>query len=387
MFSPSPQQHIAIKDIFKWYNDPKSKQYYYLAGFAGTGKTTVAELIVDLLGLNKDDMKDVVFAAYMGKAALVMRRKGMETATTIHRLIYKPIVDPITKNTIFVLNDESNARYTKLIVVDECSMVDEKIKRDLLSFRTKILVLGDPGQIRPISGYGAFTNSKPDYFLHEIHRQALDNPIIRLSMMAREGKNIPIGRYSDNINVVLASSDDASLEAMLEMNQIITGKNKTRQDLNVAINDFIGHDEENPTIDNLKVICLRNQYDIGIVNGQIMWTSHNDYKFGDKKDNFYRTYYDDYDNQTYGPLKTSNMYFHEYNNYIPDKVREDTIKNRDLSLFDYAWAITGHKSQGSQWNDVCIFDDGFGLWDKQIRSEWMYTNVTRSENGLLIIRV
>lgn len=56
----------------------------------------------------------------------------------------------------FTLNRRSAAAQAKLIIVDECSMVDEQLARDLMSFRTPILVLGDPGQLPPISGGGFF---------------------------------------------------------------------------------------------------------------------------------------------------------------------------------------------------------------------------------------
>jgi exodeoxyribonuclease-5 len=74
-------------------------------------------------------------------------------------------------------------------------MVDEALGRDLMSFGTPILVLGDPGQLPPISGGGFFTEHEPDFLLTEIHRQARDNPIIRLAMHVREGNEIMHGDY------------------------------------------------------------------------------------------------------------------------------------------------------------------------------------------------
>jgi exodeoxyribonuclease-5 len=96
----------------------------------------------------------VQFAAFTGKAAQVLRSKGAVNARTIHSLIYRPrgeeaVADETTGKTsmspMFSLNRQSPVARAKLIIVDECSMVDEALGRDLLSFGTPILVLGDPG--------------------------------------------------------------------------------------------------------------------------------------------------------------------------------------------------------------------------------------------------
>ena len=95
----------------------------------------------------------------------------------------------------FALNPKSDAAYAKLIVLDEVSMVGEEMARDLMSFGKPILVLGDPGQLPPIQGEGAFTKDAPDIMLTEIHRQASESAIIRLATMARQGQPIGFGQY------------------------------------------------------------------------------------------------------------------------------------------------------------------------------------------------
>ena len=72
-------------------------------------------------------------------------------------------------------------------MIDECSMVDAELGRDLMSFDVPVLVLGDPAQLPPIQGGGFFTEAEPDAMLTEVHRQAQDDPIVRLSMEVREG--------------------------------------------------------------------------------------------------------------------------------------------------------------------------------------------------------
>ena len=95
----------------------------------------------------------------------------------------------------FALNPQSDAAHARLIVLDEVSMVGEDMARDLMSFGKPILVLGDPGQLPPIKGEGAFTKDAPDVMLTEIHRQADESAIIRLATMARQGEPIGFGQY------------------------------------------------------------------------------------------------------------------------------------------------------------------------------------------------
>ena len=135
----------------------------------------------------------VLFAAFTGKAALVMRSKGCERASTIHSLIYKTR-ESGEEMPSFDLWDDAPASKASLIVIDECSMVDAELGRDLMSFGVPLLVLGDPAQLPPIQGGGFFTDAEPDAMLTEVHRQAEDNPIIRLSMDIRDGRDLEPGR-------------------------------------------------------------------------------------------------------------------------------------------------------------------------------------------------
>ena len=195
----------------------------------------------------------VLFAAFTGKAALVMTRKGTP-ASTIHSLIYR--VSEATEEEIervekelaqlkaglflmgpaehafarmqiarlelrlahiheprFILNDQSAVRDCDLIVLDEVSMVGEEMANDLLAFGKPILVLGDPGQLPPINGEGAFTNAAPDVMLHEIHRQAGESAIIRLATMARQGDAIAQGAHDEIVWKMRRSDVSARADA------------------------------------------------------------------------------------------------------------------------------------------------------------------------------
>ena len=173
----------------------------------------------------------------------------------------------------FVLNEQSIVRDAKLIVLDEVSMVGEEMARDLLAFGKPILVLGDPGQLPPIKGDGAFTKDAPDVMLTEIHRQAGESAIIRLATMARQGQPIAYGEH--DAHVWKMRRDQVGPEQMLRGGQVICGRNATRIQLNTAMKKAAGFDTVYPTGrarngHREKIICLKNRNDLGVVNGMFL---------------------------------------------------------------------------------------------------------------------
>src|SRR5687767_2078640 len=147
----SPQQDGALLAVKTWLEDENSSQVFRLFGYAGTGKTTLAKHFAESVdGL-------VLYAAFTGKAALVLRQKGCY-ATTLHSLIYAPVGETPEGQPIFGLNPDSELSEAKLLIVDECSMVNEELGSDVLSFGVKVLVLGDPFQLPPVEGAGFFTS-------------------------------------------------------------------------------------------------------------------------------------------------------------------------------------------------------------------------------------
>ncbi|MDB5592085.1 AAA family ATPase, partial [Enterovirga sp.] len=186
----SPQQDEALKAVARWLA-VGDRPIFRLFGYAGTGKTTLARHVAE--GVDGD----VLFAAFTGKAALVLREKGCPDASTIHSLIYRTRGEGET-GPRFVVNRQSAAAKAKLLVIDECSMVDEDLGRDLLGFGTPVLVLGDPAQLPPVKGAGYFTEHPPDAMLTEVHRQAKDDPIIDLSVRVREGGTLAPGQYGES---------------------------------------------------------------------------------------------------------------------------------------------------------------------------------------------
>ena len=190
----SPHQDAALQAVADWLKAKPgtngTPQVFRLFGYAGTGKTTLAKHLAEHVD------GEVKFAAFTGKAASVMRGKGCRGASTIHSLIYRAR-ESGEEIPSFDLWDEAPASKAEMIIIDECSMVDAELGRDLLSFGVPLLVLGDPAQLPPIQGGGFFTEAEPDVMLTEVHRQAEGNPIIRLSMDIRAGEYLEPGRYGE----------------------------------------------------------------------------------------------------------------------------------------------------------------------------------------------
>ena len=146
-------------------------------------------------------------------------------------------------------------------------MVDAELGRDLLSFGVPVLVLGDPAQLPPIQGGGFFTEAEPDVMLTEVHRQAQDNPIVRLSMDIRAGEYLEPGRYGET--EVVAKSD-LDPQRVLDADQVLVGRNATRRAYNNRMRERRGFEDAMPSAGD-KLVCLRNNRKKGLFNGGL-WT-------------------------------------------------------------------------------------------------------------------
>lgn len=372
----SPQQDQALKAVSKWLREGQTP-IFRLFGFAGTGKTTLARHFAEHVD------GDVLFAAFTGKAAQVLRSRGAKNANTIHSLIYRPrgeeeVEDETTGKTsvtpMFSVNRQSPVGNAALIVIDECSMVDEELGKDLLSFGTPVLVLGDPGQLPPISGGGYFTEEEPDILLTEIHRQARDNPIIDLAMQVRNGQNLDYGDYG---TTRIISKSEVNQELVLEADQVLVGTNKTRKRYNQRLRILKGFDQPYP-ISGDKLVCLRNDPTKGLLNGslwQVMTAAKETTKPGINV--LLRPEEDDMQRGS-AKVRLLKAAFEESDVEIPW-----TTKKR-FDDFDFGYALTVHKAQGSQWNNVVLFDESWAF--RETSTRWLYTAITRAVETLTIVR-
>jgi exodeoxyribonuclease-5 len=372
----SPQQDEALQAVSRWLKTG-DRQLFRLFGYAGTGKTTLARHFAEHVDGH------VQFAAFTGKAAQVLRAKGASNAKTIHSLIYRPRGEEAVENETtgktsmtptFSLNRQSDIAKAKLVIVDECSMVDENLGRDLMSFGTPILVLGDPGQLPPISGGGFFTEADPDFLLTEIHRQAAENPIIRLAMDVRAGKEIMYGDYGTT-QIIPKNEVDADL--VLAADQVLVGINRTRRRYNQRLRELKGFTATYPQAGD-KLVCLRNDPAKGLLNGslwKVMTASKETVKPGI---NLLVSPDDGDTDRGVAKIKLLKAAFDSPDDDIPWQTK------KRYDDFDFGYALTVHKAQGSQWDNVVLFDESYAFRD--MRSRWLYTAITRAANTLTVVK-
>ena len=397
----TPQQDRALQQVRQWQTT-RSKPYLTFAGYAGTGKTTLAKHLAE--GVSGT----VYFAAFTGKAAHVLIKKGVPNASTIHKLIYLPrdkctahllelrrqrdlllglrprdeaAVALIDKKILaeqanlhrpdFTLNVDSPLWTASLLVIDEYSMVDEQMGKDLLYFGCPILALGDPGQLPPIRGR-QFFSGKPDVMLDEIHRQAADNPIIRMSKDVREGKRLLPGNYGQSSVLRQTGVSDSQLGAMvLAANQILVGMNATRRQFNTYVKELRNLRDPLPEPGD-KLVCRRNNSREGLLNGQ-MWTVKRSTKKGSLRL--------DLVGEEGEEIKCLS-HKHRFEGRDLDLDSMPPHERRAANEFDYGYALTVHTSQGSQWDRVLLLDE----WRGSNRKEWLYTGITRAAETVTVVQ-
>ena len=406
----SPEQEQALDAVGRWLRE-RNQPIFRLFGYAGTGKSTLAMHLAEGAGLVK-------FACFTGKAAHVMQRKGCDGAQTIHSLIYKPkdksrrrlweleaelqehlvearvhgeeedspaiqrLRDRIKQEKdhlnqpSFNKNEDSDLADADLVVIDECSMVGEEMANDLLSFDVPILVLGDPAQLPPVRSTGYFTEAEPDVMLTEIHRQALDNPILRLATMARNRQRIDVGQYGGGCEVLrIADFDYDSIDPV--ETQVLVGKNKTRRRANLRIRQNCFPASGRLIRRGEKVVALRNDKDTGVLNGSL-WTVLR--ANGGDEDSITMILGDPDDATREVGVESWRHHFEGRE----EELRDMGWGRRDYLEFDYGYALTVHKAQGSEWDDVFLVNEAWG--SPSDRARWLYTGITRAGQRIRIVQ-
>lgn len=373
-------QEIGLKVAVERYNT--HQPYTTIVGYAGTGKTTLVKFIVDELQL-KD--VDVVYIAYTGKAALVLRNKGCTNAMTAHRLLYKSEEQP--DGTFIHIPKKKLDKYYSLIVCDEASMLPQEMIDLLLSHNIHVLFLGDNAQLPPIEGKQTILDN-PDVFLTEITRQALDNPIIKLSMDVRDGTAL---KYGGDKQCRVMPSNKVTDPLLIGADQIIVGKNATRHRMNTYMRKLKWGDQySSDPLDGDKCICLKNNWNkVGsngdpLINGQI-----------GRLQNIYIMKMPPYDKVIIADFVSDDGGVYEdllidYQLMVEGKPtvnKENWTKfvgAPKLLEFAYAYAITCHKSQGSEFNRVILFEEWLG--DYEQHKKWLYTGITRAAKQLVVVK-
>lgn len=396
-------QQVGLERAKKWWFDG-NEQIFKIAGYAGTGKTYLSARIASELADN-----NIAFCAYTGKAALVMQQRGMP-ATTIHQLIYNtelktvPVLEGgrviYKKKLVSELKERLDPK-PAIILVDEVSMVDETILRDLMSFNIPIITIGDPFQLPPVSGNETDLLTDPDVTLEEIMRQDEGSAIVYLAEKIRKGRPLKDDESYPHCIWQMSKEiirDEYQKDMYSWADQIIAGRNATVAQVNEQARKFLGFTGELVVGD--KLICKRNAWDIvlhgnlstALVNGLIGICT--DVTTKEKSESVpWRS----------APVKgvehllNLRPLFEEeaefksikYNpiGFSTGAMGRQRLHAKDGAIFNYAYCITCHAAQGSEWDNLLLYDDSWhDTNDPLFQARWRYTGITRAAKRLVWLR-
>jgi exodeoxyribonuclease-5 len=342
------QHHVHRQLVRNRHRD----QVQTLGGFAGTGKTTVLAALAEAL-------PDWAPCAFTGRAAHVMRGKGVGRARTIHGTIYTPSLAADGGRLTFRLRDRAELGHLGGFLVDEASMVGRDLHDDLLSFGLPVIFVGDHGQLPPV-GSEVNLMKAPTYRLETVHRNA--GEIAFFAEHLREGRHPRSFRTGGAVRLVSQrwGLDD---ELLRHAGQVIVAFNRTRVGINAnarRLKGFTGLLQPGE-----RVICLRNHYPAGLFNGMTgkvlkVDTRHHvlDFQSGGTVYGGLR-----YDPDTFGAEKPEVC-------FDPDSPHP----------FEYAYAVTAHKAQGGEWGRVTVIEGWCPYWEPR---RWAYTAASRARHSLV----
>lgn len=366
----TPEQEMALGTVAGWYRGgDRSPQVLKLFGPAGTGKTTLAKFIPALLGVRAE------YAAYTGKAARVLASKGCNPSGTIHSRMYLPNGTDTDENGKKSMRWEwqefSDFANCDLIILDEVSMVNEGLAMHLELYGKKIIVLGDPAQLPPVFGEGFYITEDPDILLQEIHRQALESPVLALATRLRQGGKLEPADFSAvDVHVALAAD------------QVLCWTNKRRWGAIKLMRSALGYPLGTPVAGD-RIMCLRNNRELGVYNGQqftVMSVDGWDEPNGLGLD-LVRAHLKDDE----GIERSMALHTEGFQGLIEQR---DAEKNRlgmqgGIMLATFAQAVTVHKAQGSEWKNVVIMNDWMDMDTADMR-RWLYTAISRASDSVVI---
>ena len=379
----------VLTEIFRFLK-AKEAQYLTLGGYAGTGKTFLLSLFRKKLYDEYPKLR-VAFCSYTGKASQVLAWTlrnnrsifGKDKVGTIHSLIYEPQVD--SRGEIKAWKKRDMIDY-HLIVIDEASMVSEDIWNDLLSYQLPIIAVGDHGQLPPV-GTNFNLMEKPDLVLEQIFRQEEGSAIIRLSEQVRKTGKISIGKFGKQVvkynkrDMETAEVVEDLVRSWNEETMFLVGMNRTRVKLNQEIRVFRDILEMNPTVTD-RVICLRNNWKLGIYNGMlgtIVEIKDEMNKYGQKH------WYDSDIMMDDGIGFSGLISAHQFNQESTIRQVKGLAWKEIGELFDFGYCLTVHKAQGSQARKVVVFEERNRYISDDEWRRWLYTAVTRAIEELVII--
>jgi exodeoxyribonuclease-5 len=207
--------------------------------------------------------------------------------------------------------------------------------------------------------------------LTEVHRQARNDPIVHLSMEVRAGNRLAPGRYG---LTAVVSREDFDPQRALETDQILVGRNATRRAYNARMRQRRGLADALPVAGD-KLVCLRNNRRKGLFNGSLWLVEER--KTSRARTLRLRLKPD----ETIGARSVKASVRPEC--FLGGIEAFDWRERKRYDEFDFGYVLTVHKAQGSQWDDVVLFDESFAFPDS--RERWLYTGITRAAKRLTVV--
>ena len=387
------KQEAGLAEALTRYKN--GEKYVTIAGYAGTGKTTLVRYIISALNVSEDS---VAYCSYTGKAAEVLRKKGNKNAMTLHKLLYDSIPKP---GGGFIRRPKMNVEYD-IVVVDEISMAPKSMIEMLLKHKLFAIFLGDPGQLPQID-----KNESHDYlqhahvFLDQVMRQAAESEIIQLTMKIREGENIP---FTKGKEVMVLPRKELCTGHLTWADTILCATNATRHGVNNQMRGLLGYD--GALCEGEKVIFKANYWEDcnnegdALVNGSLgtVVNIHEsfimipDYIKNDRHK--IPTVMCDFIPEAGSSFSSINIdkdFLISECCCVDWKVSYQLGKLRNKigdilpKKATYGYALTGHAAQGSQFPKVLVIEESFPF-DREEHKRWLYTCCTRPEEKLVLVR-
>lgn len=447
-FDPTTDQ-MHVLDVFeRFITDSDERCVMILRGSAGTGKTSLASVIVRTL---LDLQYKISLLAPTGRAAKVFSLNSGQPAATIHRSIYR---ERTFAGLDGKFNLNANLYRNRLFMIDEASMISLTsvnstfgsgcLLDDLIQFvynerNCRMLLIGDKAQLPPVGEaespalradvLAAYGLKVYECDLNEVLRQSQDSgilynaTIIRQMITHDQATALPKIRFKGFADISIVPGDElieslstSYAEVGIDETMVITRSNKRANIFNQGIRNMVlGREEELTTGDMLMVV--KNKYKEKqaeglsfIANGDraIVRSVRNvrelyGFRFADVTLSF-----PDYDNTeedmivildtltTEAPALTHEQNEQLFQQVLADyadvplksdrmkKIREDDYYNALQVKFGYA--ITCHKAQGGQWAHIYL-DQGY-MTDEMLTPDyihWLYTAFTRATEHLYLV--
>lgn len=384
-------QYKIYKEALKWFRS-SSEQVFEIDGPAGVGKSVLMHAILRGLNLRSDQYMSM---AYTGQAAIIMRTKGFKDSRSIHSSLYEVIeyIDHDDISTKFGTPKKKRIfrkkqfidPHVRLFFIDEAYMVPGFMVRDILSFGVKVIVCGDSNQLPPIGDKPAFLcNPNRCHHLTELMRQSKDNPIIYLANRVLNNEPIHCGMYGNS--VMVANVSDFFPEMLGYADTIITATNKSRDIFNNFVRDYLGFYTIFPNYGE-RLICRNNNWDlqidgIALANGLCGYCTYPPDMLTTTRDTFRIGFKPDIINAAFDTLDVNIKYF------TSDYGTRREFKNNggykvEGELFEYAYALTTHLSQGAEYDKGIILNE---FLRPQLQKQLEYTAITRFKKSIIILK-